>query len=128
MKRQWCLEREINGLANRGAFANAGMRDFVGYVRPFARGDAPGGERKQNRARGWKRRRSRKPAELLPPRLAEKVRWELRGDLGTLLGSRWIIEVVAENLEIKSQNINGSRGRFAKARSHRNHQHLRCCP
>ena len=80
-------------------FANAGLPCLLLDIVPK---DAAPAESNKIVARDWKRQRKSKPAAFFTPDLASKIAiGNFEDDLARIADADWIIEVVAENLEIK---------------------------
>lgn len=80
-------------------FANAGLPCLLLDIVPK---DAPPAERNKIVVAGLEAAKKSKPAAFFTPRLAEKVAiGNFEDDLPRIADADWIIEVVAENLEIK---------------------------
>src|ERR1700704_1964469 len=84
-------------------FANAGLPCILlDIVPPNLPADAPAGERNKNVRAGLEAAKKSKPAAFFTAALAERVViGNFEGDLSRVAEADWIIEVVAENLEIK---------------------------
>jgi 3-hydroxyacyl-CoA dehydrogenase len=84
-------------------FANAGLPCvLLDIVPPNLPADAPAGERNKVVRAGLEAAKKSKPAAFFTSALAERVTiGNLDDDLGRCAEADWIIEVVAENLEIK---------------------------
>jgi len=84
-------------------FANAGLPCvLLDIVPPNLPADAPLGERNKIVRTGWEAARKSKPAAFFTAGLADKVAiGNFEDDLARCAEADWIIEVVAENLEIK---------------------------
>src|SRR6202171_4305176 len=95
-------------------FANAGLPCILlDIVPPNLPADAPTGERNKIVRAGLEAAKKSKPAAFFTPALAEKIAiGNFEDDLARCSEADWIIEVVAENLEIK-------RGLLAKVAQHR---------
>src|SRR6202011_4930926 len=84
-------------------FANAGLPCILlDIVPPNLPADAPAAERNKIVRAGMEAARKAKPAAFFTPALAERVAiGNFEDDLARCAEADWIIEVVAENLEIK---------------------------
>jgi 3-hydroxyacyl-CoA dehydrogenase len=84
-------------------FANAGLPCILlDIVPPNLPADAPGAERNKIVRAGLEAAKKSKPAAFFTPALAERVAiGNFEDDLARCAEADWIIEVVAENLEIK---------------------------
>jgi 3-hydroxyacyl-CoA dehydrogenase len=84
-------------------FANAGLPCILlDIVPPNLPADAPAGERSKIVRAGLDAAKKSKPAAFFTPALAEKIAiGNFEDDLARCAEADWIIEVVAENLEIK---------------------------
>ncbi len=84
-------------------FANAGLPCvLLDIVPPNLPADAPAGERNKIVRAGLDAAKKAKPAAFFTPALAEKIAiGNFEDDLACCSEADWIIEVVAENLEIK---------------------------
>src|ERR1700736_558644 len=84
-------------------FANAGLPCILlDIVPPNLPADAPAAERNKIVRAGMEAARKSKPAAFFTPALAERVAiGNFEDDLGRCAEADWIIEVVAENLDIK---------------------------
>jgi 3-hydroxyacyl-CoA dehydrogenase len=84
-------------------FANAGLPCILlDIVPPNLPADAPAGERNKIVRAGLDAAKKSKPAAFFTPALAEKIAiGNFEDDLARCAEADWIIEVVAENLEIK---------------------------
>jgi 3-hydroxyacyl-CoA dehydrogenase len=84
-------------------FANAGLPCvLLDIVPPNLPADAPAGERNKIVRAGLDAAKKSKPAAFFTPALAEKIAiGNFEDDLARCAEADWIIEVVAENLEIK---------------------------
>src|SRR6202165_1712146 len=84
-------------------FANAGLPCILlDIVPPNLPADAPAGERNKIVRAGLEAAKKSKPAAFFTPALAEKIAiGNFEDDLARCSEADWIIEVVAENLEIK---------------------------
>src|SRR5712692_8321214 len=84
-------------------FANAGLPCvLLDIVPPNLPADAPAGERNKIVRAGLDTAKKAKPAAFFTPALAEKIAvGNFDDDLACCAEADWIIEVVAENLEIK---------------------------
>src|SRR5229473_1702612 len=84
-------------------FANAGLPCILlDIVPPNLPADAPAGERNKSVRAGLDAAKKSKPAAFFTPGLAERiVIGNFEDDLARCAEADWIIEVVAENLEIK---------------------------
>ncbi len=84
-------------------FANAGLPCvLLDIVPPNLPADAPAGERNKIVRAGLDAAKKSKPAGFFTPALAEKIAiGNFEDDLARCAEADWIIEVVAENLEIK---------------------------
>jgi 3-hydroxyacyl-CoA dehydrogenase len=96
-------------------FANAGLPCILlDIVPPGAAADAPGEARNKMVRAGLEAAKKAKPAAFFTPGLAERVAvGNFDDDLGRCAEADWIIEVVAENLEIK-KNLLGRVAAFRK--------------
>ncbi|PYU40376.1 MAG: hypothetical protein DMG53_23095 [Acidobacteria bacterium] len=84
-------------------FANAGLPCILlDIVPPNLSADAPSSERNKIVRAGLDAAKKSKPAAFFTPALADKIAiGNFEDDLGRCAEADWIIEVVAENLEIK---------------------------
>ena len=84
-------------------FANAGLPCILlDIVPPDLKPDAPGADRNKIVRAGLDAARKSRPAAFFTPALAEKISiGNFEDDLARVAEADWIIEVVAENLEIK---------------------------
>src|SRR6266436_8268645 len=84
-------------------FANAGLPCILlDIVPPDLKPDAPGADRNKVVRAGLDAAKKSRPAAFFPPALAEKISiGNFEDDLARVAEADWIIEVVAENLEIK---------------------------
>jgi 3-hydroxyacyl-CoA dehydrogenase len=84
-------------------FANAGLPCILlDIVPPNLPADAPAAERNKIVRAGWEAAKKSKPAAFFTAALAEKIAiGNFEDDLARCAEADWIIEVVAENLEIK---------------------------
>ena len=84
-------------------FANAGLPCILlDIVPPNLAADAPAGDRNKIVRAGWEAAKKSKPAAFFTAALAEKIAiGNFDDDLARCAEADWIIEVVAENLEIK---------------------------
>src|SRR5882762_8436362 len=84
-------------------FANAGLPCILlDIVPPNLPADAPAGERNKIVRAGLEAAKKSKPSAFFTSALAEKVAFgNFEDDLARCSEADWIIEVVAENLEIK---------------------------
>src|SRR3979411_360126 len=83
-------------------FANAGLPCILLDIVPIFPADAPSGERNKIVRAGLEAAKKSKPAAFFTSALAERVViGNFEGDLARCAEADWIIEVVAENLEIK---------------------------
>ena len=84
-------------------FANAGLPCILlDIVPPNLSADAPASERNKIVRAGLDAAKKSKPAAFFTPALADKIAiGNFEDDLGRCAEADWIIEVVAENLEIK---------------------------
>jgi 3-hydroxyacyl-CoA dehydrogenase len=84
-------------------FANAGLPCvLLDIVPPNLPADAPAGERNKIVRAGLEAAKKSKPAAFFTPAFAEKIAiGNFEDDLARCAEADWIIEVVAENLEIK---------------------------
>src|SRR5256885_11173098 len=84
-------------------FANAGLPCILlDIVPPDLKPDAPGADRNKIVRAGLDAAKKSRPAAFFTPALAEKVSiGNFEDDLARVAEADWIIEVVAENLEIK---------------------------
>jgi 3-hydroxyacyl-CoA dehydrogenase len=84
-------------------FANAGLPCvLLDIVPPNLPADAPAGERNKIVRAGLQAAKKSKPAAFFTPALAEKIAMgNFEDDLARCAEADWIIEVVAESLEIK---------------------------
>src|SRR5436189_1911367 len=84
-------------------FANAGLPCvLLDIVPPNLPADRPAGERDKIARAGLDAAKKSKPAAFFTPALAEKISiGNFEDDLARVAEADWIIEVVAENLEIK---------------------------
>jgi len=84
-------------------FANAGLPCILlDIVPPNLPAEAPAGERNKIVRAGWEAAKKSKPAAFFTAALAEKIAiGNFDDDLARCSEADWIIEVVAENLEIK---------------------------
>src|SRR3989441_62373 len=84
-------------------FANAGLPCILlDIVPPDLRPDAPGADRNKIVRAGLDAAKKSRPAAFFAPALAEKISiGNFEDDLARVAEADWIIEVVAENLEIK---------------------------
>jgi 3-hydroxyacyl-CoA dehydrogenase len=84
-------------------FANAGLPCILlDIVPPNLTADAPAAERNKIVRAGWEAAKKSKPAAFFTAALAEKIAiGNFDDDLARCAEADWIIEVVAENLEIK---------------------------
>jgi 3-hydroxyacyl-CoA dehydrogenase len=84
-------------------FANAGLPCvLLDIIPPNLPADAPAGERNKIVRAGLDAAKKSKPAAFFTPALAEKIAiGNFEDDLARCAEADWIIEVVAENLEIK---------------------------
>ena len=90
-------------------FANAGLPCvLLDIVPPNLPADAPSGERNKIVRAGLDAAKKSKPAAFFTPALAEKIAiGNFEDDLARCAEADWIIEVVAENLEIKRKLLAG---------------------
>jgi 3-hydroxyacyl-CoA dehydrogenase len=86
-------------------FANAGLPCvLLDIVLPGLRPDAPPSERNRLASNGLDAAKKSRPAAFFSPALAERISiGNFDDDLARCAEADWIIEVVAENLEIKRQ-------------------------
>jgi len=84
-------------------FANAGLPCILlDIVPPDLKPDAPGADRNKIVRAGLDAAKKSRPAAFFTPALAEKISiGNFEDDLARVAEADWIIEVVAENLEIK---------------------------
>jgi len=84
-------------------FVNAGLPCvLLDIVPPGLASDAPAAERNKIVRAGWEAARKSKPAAFFTAGLADRVAiGNFEDDLGRCAEADWIIEVVAENLQIK---------------------------
>jgi len=84
-------------------FANAGLPCILlDIVPPHLPADAPAGDRNKIVRAGWEGAKKSKPAAFFTAALADKIALgNFDDDLARCAEADWIIEVVAENLEIK---------------------------
>src|SRR5262249_709315 len=84
-------------------FANAGLPcTLLDIVPPDLKPDAPASERNRIVRAGLEAAKKSKPAAFLSGGLAEKIAiGNLDDDLACVADADWIVEVVAENVEIK---------------------------
>jgi len=99
---------------------------LAGHCSPeFARRCVGRRTQQKSCAPDWTRQRNQKPAAFFTPALAEKIAiGNFEDDLARCSEADWIIEAVAENLEIKAE-IAGARSPVSQTGSHRNYQHFR---
>jgi len=86
-------------------FANAGLPCvLLDIAPPGAAADAPASERNKIVRAGLEAAKKSRPAAFFTPALADKISiGNFEDDLGRCAEADWIIEVVAENLEIKKK-------------------------
>jgi len=108
-------------------FANAGLPCILlDIVPPNSAVDAPTVERNKLCGRGWSRLRSPSPRRSFTSALAERVAiGNFEDDLARCAEADWIIEVVAENLEIQTKVAFFSCGAGSQAGHDCYHQYFR---
>ena len=86
-------------------FANAGLPCvLLDIAPPGAAADAPASERNKIVRAGLEAAKKSRPAAFFTPALADKISiGNFEDDLGRCAEADWIVEVVAENLEIKKK-------------------------
>ena len=102
-------------------FANAGLPCLLLDIVPK---DAAPADRNKLVLAGLDAAKKSKPAAFFAPELAAKISiGNFEDDLSRIADADWIIEVVAENLEIKRNSARES-GAIPQTRLHRHHQYL----